>query len=216
MYSTSSLISYEPFVDSVNDRFVKKLRFFAEQGVSFDLYTWFQFYAFDVIGEITMGASFGLLEAGYDKDGLLDAADCANVRYGARVGLVPETHKWLHGLPTTQKKLGAIGTTISRLIEGRKKGQTESDRADFIAKSLSLIQSSKMDPEDMFTVVGQNIGAGSDTTAISATALVYFLMKNPKCLEKLRTEIRDMAERGELSDPVRFQGASKMAYLQAG
>lgn len=56
----SSLMHYEEFVDQCADVFFQRLGEFAGQGMQFNLGTWFQFYAFDVIGEITYGQRFGL------------------------------------------------------------------------------------------------------------------------------------------------------------
>lgn len=54
LYSMTSLVSYEPYVDNcvdlLNDHFNK----FAESSSDIDLAHWLQCYAFDVIGEITV------------------------------------------------------------------------------------------------------------------------------------------------------------------
>lgn len=55
-----------------------------------------------------------------------------------------------------------------------------------------------------------NIGAESDTTGISITAIIYFLMKHPACLQKLRDEIDAATQQGNLSNPVTFQEAQKL------
>jgi hypothetical protein len=59
LYSMSSLVHYEEFVDQCADVFFDRLGEFAERDVKFNLGEWFQFYAFDVIGEITYGERFG-------------------------------------------------------------------------------------------------------------------------------------------------------------
>ena len=58
-------------------------------------------------------------------------------------------------------------------------------------------------------------GAGSDTTAISLRAILYYLLKNPSTMRKLEKEIDDMAEKGLISDPVTYQQSCRMPYLQA-
>lgn len=57
----SSLVHYEEFVDQCADVFFQRLGEFAEQDAKFNLGEWLQFYAFDVIGEITYGQRFGEL-----------------------------------------------------------------------------------------------------------------------------------------------------------
>lgn len=57
----SSLVHYEEFVDQCADVFFQRLGEFAERDAKFNLGEWLQFYAFDVIGEITYGQRFGEL-----------------------------------------------------------------------------------------------------------------------------------------------------------
>jgi cytochrome P450 len=90
-----------------------------------------------------------------------------------------------------------------------------SNRKDFLEKCVELTKAGKMDEFVMNNVLGANLGAGSDTTGISLTAVIYFLMRNPDCLEKLRGEIERAAQEGNISDPVSFQEAQRLPYLQA-
>jgi hypothetical protein len=54
VYAMSSLVSYEPYVNNCIDIFTNRLRVFSKSGEAIDLSKWFQYYAFDVIGEITV------------------------------------------------------------------------------------------------------------------------------------------------------------------
>jgi cytochrome P450 len=218
MYAMSSLVFYEPFVDKVNGEFMAALADHAQHGRVFDLFTWMQFYAFDVIGEITLGRSFGLIEAGHDKDGLLHAIHVAAVSYGSMVGLVPEIHPWylwFQSVIPIESHWRVMQRVVKREIDARMKGVTTSDRKDFLAKCIELNEAGKLDHSTINNVVAGNIGAGSDTTGISMSAVIYFLMKNPDCLQKLRDEIETAAEQGNLSNPVTFQEGQKLPYLQA-
>lgn len=58
-------------------------------------------------------------------------------------------------------------------------------------------------------------GAGSDTTAISLRAMLYYMLKNPSTMRKLQNEIEEMEAKGLISDPVTYQQSCKMPYLQA-
>lgn len=183
LYAMSSLVMYEPFVDKVNAEFMAAIASHAKAERTFDLFTWMQFYAFDVIGEITIGRSFGLIEAGHDKNGLLHAIHVSTISYGSSAALVPEIHPfyvWLQNtlpIPSPFKvMLGAIGAEIG----ARKQGESFSDRQDFLDKCTELKKAGKMDDPTMFNVIGANIGAGSDTTGITLTAVLYCLMKNPE------------------------------------
>ena len=61
LYSMSSLVNYEPFVDACAELFTQRLTEFADNGQTINLGHWFQCYAFDVIGNITFGERFGKL-----------------------------------------------------------------------------------------------------------------------------------------------------------
>lgn len=217
MYSMSSLVAYEPFVDKVNSEFMGTIASHAQTKREFDLFTWMQFYAFDVIGEITIGRSFGLIEAGKDKNGLLHAIHLTTI-YGSSAGLVPDLHPlciWLQGvLPISSPWKVTMGS-IGDLISERMRGESFSDRQDFLEKCTELKKAGKLDGPTMFNVVGANIGAGSDTTGITLTAIIYYLMKNPQCLQKLRVEIETAEQEGRFSSPSTFQEGQKLPYLQA-
>jgi cytochrome P450 len=218
MYAMSSLVSYERFVDKVNSEFMTALVDHAQHGRAFDLFTWLQFYAFDVIGEITLGQSFGLIEAGYDKDGLLHAVHVGSITYGSMMGLVPEIHPWylwFQNVFPIESHWKVTQRVILREISARMQGVSSSDRMDFLAKCVELSKAGKLDQFTINNVIGSNIGAGSDTTGISMTAIIYFLMKHPHCLQKLRDEIETAIREGNLSNPVTFQEGQKLPYLQA-
>jgi cytochrome P450 len=218
MYAMSTLISYEPFVNKVNATFAAKLADFAKRKEPFDLFTWMQFYAFDVIGEITIGRSFGLIEAGYDKDGLLDAVDFGNVRYGATIGLLPEIHTWylwLIKLTSIANHFAVTQRVILREIGKRMQGELLPDRRDFLAKCIELQEQGKMDDSQTNNVIGSNIGAGSDTTGISLSAVIYFLLRNPRCMREVRREIDEAFQGRDLTDVVTFQEGQRLVYLQA-
>lgn len=54
VYSMSSLVGYEPYVDNCVDILCRRLVARSSQSETIDLTKWFQWYAFDVIGEITV------------------------------------------------------------------------------------------------------------------------------------------------------------------
>jgi hypothetical protein len=60
LYSMSSLVHYEAFVDICADIFMERLNEFADNKQSLNLGHWLQCYAFDVIGNITFGERFGV------------------------------------------------------------------------------------------------------------------------------------------------------------
>ncbi|KAJ4347616.1 hypothetical protein N0V95_005263 [Ascochyta clinopodiicola] len=219
LYSQTSLLSYEPFVDTCNSILLKRLEEYAQEGKTLDVREMMQYYAFDVIGEITVGSRFGLMEDDGDKSGIIGALD-ESLDYSAAIGLIPEWHQricWTLGLFGMTTSFVRITSFVATHIDDRVSGRTKSpsDRRDFLDKMLPLEQQGKATRFHTRQAAQQNIAAGSDTTAISLTATIAFLTMYPDTLAALRRELDEATKSGALSDPATFQEAQKLPYLQA-
>jgi cytochrome P450 len=76
-----------------------------------------------------------------------------------------------------------------------------------------------MDDHIVLTSTISMVFAGSETTAISLSSVFYFLLKNPRCYEKLMHELDEAASNGTImprgSGIVRWSEAQKLPYLDA-
>ncbi|KAJ4341861.1 hypothetical protein N0V87_001526 [Didymella glomerata] len=219
LYSQTTLLSYEPFVDTCTLILLKRLEEYTKEGKTLDVREMMQFYAFDVIGEITCGSRFGLMEDGGDKAGIIEAID-ESLEYGAVVGLIPEWHWWIGTIadklgmqPSFRKILNFVNFHIDNRVSGRTK--SPEDRSDFLDKMLPMEQEGKATRFHTRQAASQNIAAGSDTTAISLTSVLAHLTMYPNTLAALRRELDEATAAGTLSDPATFQEAQKLPYLQA-
>jgi cytochrome P450 len=217
MFSLTSLLSYEPYVDSSNEVLCRRLRGFAERDQTFDLVRWMQYYAFDVIGEITFSRTFGMMNRGADVAGILETIHMAAV-IPAHLGIIPELTGAFHYITALLTKEHPF-TSLNRYCEGateaRKAGKAPSDREDFLAKALKLVDAGKMDERLAHVTLLGNILAGSDTTGVTLSAILYYLIRNPHSMRKLQQELDEAAQSGKLSQPGTFSEASKLPYLQA-
>jgi hypothetical protein len=69
----SALVQYEPFVDSTTELFLSQTeKLYADSGAACNFSRWLQFYAFDVIGDMTYSKRHGFLEENKDIDGIVD------------------------------------------------------------------------------------------------------------------------------------------------
>ena len=219
LYANTNLLSYEPFVDTCNNILLKRLRDYSWTGKRLDVRELMQYYAFDVIGEITVGSRFGLMEDGGDKSGIVEAID-ESMTYGAVIGLIPEWHWWismtmdtLRIKPSFRKLLDFVNFHLDNRVSGRTK--SPEDRKDFLAKMLPMEQEGKATRFHTRQATSKNIVAGSDTTAISLSAVFAYLTMHPDALAALRHELDEARAAGTLSDPATFQEAQKLPYLQA-
>lgn len=75
-FAMSHLMDYEPYVDSTSKFFTSRLtELYANTGDICDLGEWLQYYAFDVIGELTYSKRLGFLDRAKDVDGIMRSID---------------------------------------------------------------------------------------------------------------------------------------------
>ena len=234
LYTQTALLSYEGYADDCADIFVQRLSEIAEKGEAVDLGHWLQCYAFDVIGAITYGKRFGFLDEGRDLGNTMRALD-RNMVYSTLVGV----YEWIHpySYPILEKfpSTGAAGRAYlmhfaanalssrrdERAVRARsgeeKAARKEGEPEDFVDKMLD-VQESKPGVTDyhVFALTMSNIVAGSDTTAVSISSLLYHLIRTPRAMQKLREEIAHHIENGKTTvDRVTFKASQEIPYLQA-
>lgn len=73
----------------------------------------------------------------------------------------------------------------------------------------------RMAESELFAAAVGNIGAGADTVGTTAQALVYYLLRHPEYLQRVRDEIDAVQVRGELSAIVQYHEAQNLPFLQA-
>ncbi|KAI0596554.1 cytochrome P450 [Biscogniauxia sp. FL1348] len=222
LYTMSSMVSYEEAVDKMTTVCIKKLNQFSEEKRLVSIPDFIQFYAFDVIGEITFNNNFGMMENERDTTGMLPGIKEVNDSL-AYLGVIPNLIPWAYGLKTVlriKQHDETVSENITTQIEkhreankGVKKGAKQYET--FLTKLLKLEAEGRIGESNMRDVCGNNIGAGSDTTATTMSAALYYLFTNTEKLDKLRQEIDTGAKEGRVSDPLTFQEAQRLPYLQA-
>jgi hypothetical protein len=75
LYSLSSILESESYVDACIMTFKARLDEFVAQSDPFDLGLWLQMFAFDVIGELFYGKQFGFMEDRHDYQGYIETLD---------------------------------------------------------------------------------------------------------------------------------------------
>ena len=173
-----------------------------------------------MIGELTFSKPFGFLENGSDDGSFREIEEIA---FSASwVGQVPWLY-WIHDFlePVIGNHLalnnrhGKIRHFATQQINARK--SLGSDRPDILAQ---LFEVQKMKPEEMddqavTSMASSNIFAGSDTTAASLRAIVYYVLKTPVCEQKLLDEIDLLKKQDLVGSIISLKQSQQMPYLQA-
>lgn len=110
-----------------------------------------------------------------------------------------------------------------RLESEKAKDEESTDGGDLLCTNQtgSLLAKLRRDPdnfkiEDIFYHMSMNVLAGGETTAASTANIVYYLIKNPRVLSKLRGELEKALEkRNEASKRISMKEAQNIPYLQA-
>ncbi|KAJ4994294.1 cytochrome p450 [Stagonosporopsis vannaccii] len=235
-YAMSSLVQFEPLVDSTTIEFLKQLKQrYADkldnQGIV-DLGAWLQYYAFDVICELTYSKRMGFVDRGQDVENIISNLEWL-LSYAAVIGQVPildrlflknPIRRWLSGrglIPSTP-----VAVFASKRIQESKNNAPEDGSAEKQVRHdfLSRFQEAhKKDPEFMnqervLALTVANMFAGSDTTAISLRAIFYNLFRNPDKLAKLQAEFNELEALGifERGNPlVAWNDVRELPYLSA-
>ncbi|PMD29718.1 cytochrome P450 [Hyaloscypha variabilis F] len=222
-FSMTSIRTMEPLVNQCSEIFIQAMKDLEGQKV--DLSTWLQWYAFDVIGMITFNKRFGFMEERKDILEMISSLEFA-LRYAGLVGQVPVLHPWLAGNPLVsgfmEKVVGlpnplrAFVEFTQECIDEYDRNEKEKETADFL--TFLRIEEKKnkenMPHRDLINHLSNNLLAGSDTTAISLRAILYYLVKTPTSYKRLQEEI-DAADRaGKLSEFVSYGESLELEYLQ--
>jgi hypothetical protein len=250
----STLIQYEPFVDSTTELFLSQTdKLYAETGAGCDFSRWLQFYAFDVIGEMTYSKRHGFLEENKDIDGIIKYLGglfdyVAPVRLTPiykyelitdtnKIGQIPFLDLLLlkNPLYLLAAKYGLVDATfpVARFAQQRMAERYPKDPTSILPTTsstsqpdlLSKFMQAKLDrPEFMtdslvMTMAVSMAFAGSETTAISLSSVFYFLLKNPRALERLYEELDSKGREGYFSDNengvVTWAESQGLPYLDA-
>jgi cytochrome P450 len=71
-FSMSTLMQYEPFVNECTTVFLQQTdRLYVASGKVCDFAEWLQYFAFDVIGQITYSRRHGFIDKAEDVDGMI-------------------------------------------------------------------------------------------------------------------------------------------------
>ena len=223
LYSMTTLLRMESAVNDCVDVVKRRFDEFSNSKQTIDMHHWLQCYAFDVIGMVTVSKRFGFLEKGADIDRIMRSIH-HYLHYCAIVGLYSEWHSLVFAL-VAALGFGGVKHIImfaqaqidKRLRQNEAQKETQGLEGDFLDKTLTLHRDSpeRFSLGDVLAVCTSNIGAGSDTTGISLSSILYHLTRSPSSVEKLRREIEEGIANATVSKPITFQEAQKLPYLQA-
>ncbi|KAJ5770903.1 uncharacterized protein N7511_002954 [Penicillium nucicola] len=210
--SDSSITRFEPLIaDRINLTISRMKQEIESRGVA-DVFKWWLFMATDIIGELSFGDSFRMLEAGKKNQYIMDMERLAS--YAAIRTSFPRLMK-LAGyapLPMIQEGIQAgkrLRMYAAQSVDRYRSliAENPSDPKPTLLTKLFDTEKNGLTYEDIRQEAQGFIVAGSDTTAVTMTYLSYAVSNDSRVREKLVAELMGIPE------PVRDKDLRYLPYL---
>lgn len=218
-FSDASLKAQEPIVLGYEALLVKQLRERAARGEVVDLWAWFNFLTFDVIGDLTFGEPFDCV-----KDGRFHPwisfifSNLTNMMYAQMMATLGPLGSALELL--VPKRVWAEAISHARAtrdkVDRRLARSKTTARSDFLSGFEHRIgRPDGLSAAELYADANVFIMAGSETSATLLAVAAYFLLRSPDKLARLRDEVRGAFPRGEADVTFASVGPGCLPYLLA-
>ncbi|KAI1344810.1 cytochrome P450 [Xylariaceae sp. FL0016] len=175
-------------------------------------------FTLDVVTRLAYGKAFGWLECGEGLYGFLTQFDemvkflnlACDVPWFRSLYHSRFVYPWLGPKPTDATGVGKVmGVAQVKITERFRQGDaSKSDMlSSFINHGMTLAEGHEEAMVQIF--------AGGETTATSIKGTMLYLMGTPVVYQRLKEEIKQSLERGDISSPITHEQARKLPYLQA-
>ncbi|KAJ2900598.1 cytochrome p450 [Zalerion maritima] len=186
----------------------------SEEKVVVDLNAWFNYLTFDIIGDLAFGESFGCLETSDYHPWVQSIFKMGSASaYVVAACLFPPVKTAMGFLLDRfiRKKLEYHLQITAELMKRRIDAGSDM-RSDIVAPLLKQVEENKLGFDELVANSAVFIAAGSETTATTLAGCVYYLLRNPEKLEKVKKEIRETFENEE---EIGFDSVRGLKYMIA-
>ncbi|KAL1975132.1 hypothetical protein VTN31DRAFT_3524 [Thermomyces dupontii] len=184
-FSDRALRGYETRIRVHRQKLFQALAAHANEKINIS--DWFNFYSYDVMGDLAFAKSFHMLETESNHWALKALIDGF---FPLELLLPMWVFRLLMAIPGLAKDFWQFAEFCKQRLTDRM--QREPDIPDISASLLAPVGKRKPSPEEMNQLMGDTqliITAGSDTTALTLTTIVYELARRPEEIAKLRAEL---------------------------
>lgn len=196
-----------------------------------DSLNWFNYVAFDIIGDLAFGAPFGMLETGKDIAEVRSSPDAPPTYAPAievlnrrgevsnAIGIIPWIKPYAKYLPDpffyqgveAVKNLAGIAIArVNQRLEAAERG--EINRVDLLARLMEGKDENgeKLGRDELTAEALTQLIAGSDTTSNTSCALLFHMLMNPNAVKKLQAELDEALPSDDVPN---FEQVKNLKYL---
>ncbi|KAI9590903.1 cytochrome P450 [Syncephalis fuscata] len=212
-YATNTLNDLEPLIYKVGiARLVVRLQEYADSGSSVDLMDMLKKMTFDIIGEVAFGKTFGLLEK-QESHPIIKWMQ-SRIQYGTLKFLLGRLF-FLNMYPKLVQDINAMDKYAIDIIKKRRKALV-AERHDILQRLLDAVDEetgATLSDEYITAEIASLMIAGTDTTALTLTWTMHYLLQHPECFNRLANEIRSVYPNPDT--PMVYKDVLAMTYLDA-
>ncbi|CRG86957.1 hypothetical protein PISL3812_03970 [Talaromyces islandicus] len=222
-YSPASLARLEPYARAHVELFVKKLDRFALDpkekgrkigslaGTRFNFLNWFHYLAFDIISDLSFGASLNMLQNEADLVEIraspkspatyikaieaLDHQSAADAALGHVIQLKPLLNRFFpiarfrNALRATQNLVGLAIAKVAERLDNPPLTERHDTLARIIKNQGRDADGNVKDRHELVIAAFTQLIGGSDTTSNSLGAILYYVSKTPHVVKRLQGEL---------------------------
>ncbi|CCT74692.1 related to benzoate 4-monooxygenase cytochrome P450 [Fusarium fujikuroi IMI 58289] len=242
-FALKTVTDMEPAIRQNLQRLIDYLDEITTQSITsqtLDIRRWFNYFTLDVIGDMAFGLPMGFLAGRCDTTRVkspagheycilstIDAlhrgtrlsttlAQLSSIRCVKVIKRLCNSTNWLKQSTGAQGIKDFDNVCISQLNGRLDNGSPDRPQRDFMNKILKDREGGTRELSFQRLLAESIVfmNAGSETTAAALSSTLYFLLSNPKCFEKLRTEIDARLEPNH-DGIVSYDSARDVPYLRA-
>lgn len=192
-FSSKALSDHVPTIQYYSDLFVERMREHGTRPGGMNMTEWFNWFTFDVIGDLAFGESFHCLESAkghFWVSVVLNHSSTISVKDILR-------RFWLLA-PLVRRAMSSKGAAEGRIkhynysaLKTQERMNTKTDRKDFMSYLLDQQDPDGVLNQSFLTVSASTfVVAGSETTASALAGTTYWILKTPAAHAKLVAELR--------------------------
>ncbi|KAJ7161485.1 cytochrome P450, partial [Mycena crocata] len=192
--SSQSLTEYETILAKRVTQLVDRLDGLSGRPV--DIAEWFSYFTFDFMGDMAFGGGFEMLRDGGDREGLWTIVE-KGAKSIAVVSHIPWLVPTLYKIPMATRglqKLRKFGATCAtnRIKTGAQVKDLWYHLMDEAGMEKEKPTFGEVVADGVLSII-----AGSDTTAIALSSLVWFLLSHPEIYRRVQAEVDSVYSDGD-------------------
>ncbi|THY32783.1 hypothetical protein D6D01_02446 [Aureobasidium pullulans] len=190
-FSTKALLEQEDIVQGCIDKFMHRLGSEGDQETGLNMIKEFEMLAFDILGEMAFGESFGNMEAGKPHPWIELITE--HIFY---ITVLDNLRRftWLEklGRIVLSKLIGSVRQKHSQYSRDKvfRRLKNKTTRRDFMRHLIDRANDQSISREEMTTHASALIIAGGETLATYLAGVLVHLLQNSLLFAKLQQEVR--------------------------